>query len=149
MMGKVCSFFGHRNLAGESQKISRILKEVLVDLIEKGTDTFYVGCHGEFDVLASQIAYDLKTDYPQIQVILILCYAGELNSAKSRFHDFFFPLEVEMTPKRACIVKRNRWVIDNSDWIVSFVKYETGGAHSALEYARKHKKQIIEISQMD
>lgn len=55
------------------------------------------------------------------------------------------PSEIEATPKRACIVKRNRWVIDNSDYIVSYIKYKMGGAYSAIQYAEKRKKQIIKV----
>ena len=56
------------------------------------------------------------------------------------------PSEVEAAPKRACIVKRNRWVVDNSDYVVSYVKYKIGGAYSVIQYAEKHHKQIIQLA---
>ena len=55
------------------------------------------------------------------------------------------PPEIEAAPKRACIVTRNHWVADNSDYIVCFIKYKMGGAYAAIEYAQKHHKQIIEV----
>jgi hypothetical protein len=52
---------------------------------------------------------------------------------------------VEVAPKRACIVKRNQWVIQQADVIISFIKYPMGGAYNALQYAQKKNKRIIEI----
>ena len=141
----VCSFFGHSHLYGQQKEIVQRLRQVIIDLIEKGVDTFYVGNHGEFDVLSSEIACDLKKIYPHIQVVVVLCYPNELQYLKCKFTDFLMPEEVEVAPKRACIVKRNHWVVNNSDYIVSYIKYKIGGAYSVIQYAQKHKKQIIEV----
>ena len=141
-----CSFFGHSHLYGQSNEIAQKLRQIIIYLIEKGVDTFYVGNHGEFDILSSRIACDLKTLYPNIQVIVVLCYPNELQYLKCSFHDFLMPPEVKAAPKRACIVKRNKWVVDNSDYVVSYIKYKIGGAYSVIQYARKHKKQLIEVA---
>ena len=140
-----CSFFGHSHLYEQSEEIAQKLRQIIIDLIEKGVDTFYVGNHGEFDILSSKIASDLRTLYPHIQVVVVLCYPNELQYLKCSFTDFLMPSEVEVAPKRACIVKRNHWVVDNSDYVVSYIKYKIGGAYSVVQYAQKHKKQIIEV----
>ena len=87
----------------------------------------------------------LKSLYPNIQIIAVLCYPNELQYLKCAFTDFLMPPEIEAAPKRACIVTRNRWVADHSDYIVCFIKYKMGGAYAAVEYAQKHHKQIIEV----
>ena len=144
-MGQVCSFFGHRFLDEYAEQIKPKLREVIVNLVHKGVDTFYVGSYGGFDVLSSLVLSELKETYPQIQVILILAYANEINYTQSYFQDFFLPPDVEATPKRACIVKRNQWVVRNSDVVIGCVKYPMGGAYNAVQYAQKKKKRIIEI----
>ncbi|MBQ9034400.1 MAG: hypothetical protein IJ099_00365 [Alphaproteobacteria bacterium] len=144
-MGKICSFFGHSHLYGQSESIVHQLRQIIINLIGKGVDTFYVGNHGEFDIFASRVAYDLKSLYPNIQIIVVLCYPNELQYLKCAFTDFLMPPEIEAAPKRACIVTRNHWVADNSDYIVCFIKYKMGGAYAAIEYAQKHHKQIIEV----
>ena len=142
-MGKTASFFGHADLGGQADRIAPQLRQIIIDLIGQGVDTFFVGNHGEFDMLSAGIACDLKTIYPQIQVIVVLCYPNELQYLKCRFTDFLMPPEVEAAPKRACIVRRNRWVADNSDYVVGYIRYQMGGAYSVIQYAQKHKKQII------
>ena len=144
-MGKTASFFGHADLERESTQIALKLRKSIVDLIEQGVDTFYVGNHGEFDILSSRIAVDLKIHYPQIQVIVVLCYPNELQYLKCEFTDFIIPSEIESVPKRACIVKRNQWVVNHSDYIVSYIKYKIGGAYSVIQYAQKHHKKMVEI----
>lgn len=144
-MGKICSFFGHADLYGQSDQITQKLRTVIINLVEQGVDTFYAGNHGEFDILSSRVVCDLKTLYPQIQVVVVLCYPNELQYLRCQFTDFLMPPEIEAAPKRACIVKRNHWVVDNSDYIVSFIRFEIGGAYSVIQYAKKHHKQIIEV----
>lgn len=56
---------------------------------------------------------------------------------------------LEKVPKRFCILKRNEWIIDHSDIIVFFVRYSYGGAHTALEYAKKKKKKIYNIASLE
>ncbi len=88
-MGKICSFFGHSHLYGQSESIVHQLRQIIINLIGKGVDTFYVGNHGEFDIFASRVAYDLKSLYPNIQIIVVLCYPNELQYLKCAFTDFF------------------------------------------------------------
>ena len=54
---------------------------------------------------------------------------------------------IEQVPKRLAILKRNEWMIDNSDVVVAFVKQDFGGAYKALEYARRRKKAIVNIAE--
>lgn len=145
-MGKTCSFFGHSHLYGQSEEVAQQLRQIITNLIAQGVDTFYVGNHGEFDLLSSRVSCDLKTLYPDVQVVVVLCYPNELQYLRCQFTDFLMPPEIEAVPKRACIVKRNQWVIDSSDYIVSYIKYKMGGAYEAIQYAEKHHKKIIEIS---
>ncbi len=145
-MGKKCAFFGHRDLFGKSEQIADVLHHIIIDLIHHGVDVFYVGNHGEFDILSSKIACDLKTIYPQIQVVVVLCYPNELQYLKCQFTDFIMPVEIEKAPKRASIIKRNQWVVDNTDCVVCYICDKIGGAYRAVQYAQKHKKKIINLN---
>ena len=141
----ICSFFGHSRLYGPAEDISGQLHQTIISLITQGVETFYIGNHGEFDVLASRVVCNLQKTYPQIRAVVVLCYPNELQYLKCSFTDFLMPEEIAEAPKRACITKRNRWVIDHSDYIISYIKYPVGGAYTAIQYAKKHQKRIIEI----
>ena len=43
------------------------------------------------------------------------------------------------------ITYRNRWMVDKSDYVITCVNRNFGGAAKAKEYAEKHRKNIVEI----
>ena len=65
---------------------------------------------------------------------------------KNKIYDFSVYPPIEKTPYRFAINKRNEWMIDNSDLIISYVKYNHGGAYNAIRHARKKKKRIINLA---
>ena len=75
-MGKICTFFGHRDapLALESS----IEKQVRKLITEENVDTFWIGGYGRFDSLATRVLNKLQKDFPDISIILIIAYAQEL-----------------------------------------------------------------------
>lgn len=64
------------------------------------------------------------------------------------YDDSVYP-PLENTPLRFAIVKRNQWMIDNSQLIVAYVKYSWGGATKAVTYAKKKNKQIINLCNIE
>lgn len=59
-----------------------------------------------------------------------------------------YPEEVESAPKRFAICKRNDWMINNSDIVVTFVTRNYGGASKYKELAKKKGRKIIELSEL-
>ena len=68
----VC-FTGHRKILPEQQdKVARQLKKTIVELANDGYQFFGAGGALGFDTLAAQAVLDLKSDLPQIKLILVL-----------------------------------------------------------------------------
>jgi len=149
-MGKVCAFFGHRepfNLGNQKEWIDR-LKTIVSVLIEKeGVDTFYVGGHGAFDVIAGTVVRDLKEKYPFIRTWLILAYGSQLMQYKPLppYDTFDYPISVERCKRRYAIVARNQYMVNCADFIVSYVD-GIGGAYCAVRYALKKHKTVINLT---
>lgn len=53
-----------------------------------------------------------------------------------------YPEGLETVPQRFAIFHRNRWMVEHSDEVVCYVTHPWGGAHTAMEYARRKKKTI-------
>ena len=47
-------------------------------------------------------------------------------------------------PKGA-ITLRNKWVAEICDLIICYIEREEGGAYSAVKYAKKLKKRVVNI----
>ena len=63
------------------------------------------------------------------------------------FDESIYP-DIEKTPPRFAIVKRNEWMINNSDFLIAYVEHNWGGAAKTLEYAKKKKHiKTINIAQ--
>lgn len=51
-----------------------------------------------------------------------------------------------MVPRRFAIDKRNRWMIDHSDFVITYVSRSFGGAAKFKEIAEKKNRVVINIT---
>lgn len=139
------TFFGHRN---SPSSILDTLKNILIDLIEHHqADHFYVGNQGAFDLMIYELLKELKIQYPSIQYNVVLAYFPE-ESGQGRIDEehTIYPDGLEMVPRKFAIDRRNHWMIEQSDAVVTFVERPFGGAAKFKEIAQRKKKRIIELS---
>ncbi len=146
---KTCCFCGHGKYFKESDirdKFDKVIHELLAD----GYFTFYNGAYGGFDSFALRRIATLKTDYPQIENYVVSPYLNE--SYLSRFEytvkedtaKILYPFEDRVMPRFA-ILKRNEWMVDHSDIVVSYINYSWGGARKMYDYAKRKGKRIINL----
>ena len=137
----ICTFFGHKDTP-ESTK--EALKSVLINLIEnKGVNLFYVGNHGNFDRMTLEVLKELTKCYSHIKYYVVLAYFPK---NKSEEHTNTILTEgLESTPPKYAIIKRNQWMIDKSDFVVTYVKYTFGGAYKFQQLAIKKGKTVIDL----
>ena len=139
----VCTFFGHKDTPKE---IEPTLRSTLIDLIEnKNVTVFYVGNNGNFDTMVRHQLEDLSQIYP-ITYCVVLAY---LPTDKNKYDDLkntIYPEGLETVPKRFAISWRNKWMIEQSDIVVTYVTRNFGGAAQFKEIAMKQKKIVVELS---
>lgn len=63
---------------------------------------------------------------------------------EKRFDGTIYP-PLETVPLKYAISKRNEWMIDQADMVVSGVTHDWGGAATTMKYAQTKKKRIISI----
>ena len=131
---------GHRELHDRTA-VEKWLLETCAGLIDQGADTFYLGGYGAFDALGADMLRRLKGQYSHIRVCLIVPYP-DIKKITDKYDELIYP-PLEHVPRRYAIVKRNEWMVRESDTVVAYVLYSWGGAASTLRYAQKHRKQII------
>lgn len=144
----VCAFFGHRVI---DEDLEVILKASIIDLIEnKNVTTFLVGHNGAFDNLVRSTLKKLLLAYPKIRFFVVLAYRPVEKSKNQNFDfsDTIYPDALANVPARYAIDKRNRWLIDNCDYVITYAKYPGGAARfSAL--AKKKGKIVISLVDMN
>ena len=141
----VCTFFGHHDCPGS---VREKLYETISDLIENhGVSMFYVGNHGSFDAIVRSTLRDFQRKYPQIQYAVVLSY---LPGKKSEFSyddysDTMLPEGIENVPRRFAITWRNKWMIKQSDYVVTYITHSWGGAAQFAEMSKRQKKNVINL----
>ena len=145
----VITFCGHSNCLFCDEEKEK-LKQLLIKEIRKNpTCKFYLGGQGDFDSLCLRTLRELKADFPNIELLFITPYLdnnySKLQLAKYYYDDVIFP-PLESVPRKFAILKRNEWMVDSADLVISYVKYSWGGAAKTLEYAKRKKVPIINIA---
>lgn len=128
----IVAFCGHREVAA-AQEVRRWLSGVAEQLILEGADIFYLGGYGGFDRMAAGVLGELKERYPHIRRVLVQAYPNRKREAG--YDETLYP-ELEGTPPRLAIARRNRWMAERADVMVAYVAHDWGGAAKTLEYAR-------------
>lgn len=145
------SFFGHAEICN-TQEIEEHLISVIKELtIGKRVELFFGG-YGMFDDLAYRCCRkiaELGEDF-SFKFIFVTPYITE-NYLKNQvsikhivFDEVVYP-PIEKTPYRFAITARNRWMVENSDTVITYVKKSSGGAYSAKHHAEKRGKMVINI----
>lgn len=141
---KSCAFFGHGKYDYRSHREE--IKALIIDLIENhGATEFYNGFRGAFDGTCAEIVCELKEAYPFIKNIMVLSYHPKEEFRLSKFFDESIYLLDKSVPPRFAISYTNQAIVDRVDFIISGVKYDWGGAWTACDYARRKKKHIINV----
>ena len=141
----VCGFFGHKDAP---DTLSILLYQVLVDLVDEGIDTFLVGNQGHFDSLVLSLLRQLKQEYPHIAYHIVLAYFPGPQEKNSLYlpTETLYPEGLELVHPRYAIAWRNKWMINESDIVVTYITHSWGGAAQYAAMAQRKKKRIINIA---
>ena len=141
-----CTFFGHRDCPSS---IKSKLRKVLIDLIESHVvDMFYVGQQGSFDSMVRSVLKELVSLYPHINYAVVL---ERIPPKRDEFDtrdytDTMLPEGIETVHPRFAISWRNKWMIKQSDYVVTYITHSWGGAAQFAELAEKQKKTMINVT---
>ena len=144
--GKNCFFIGHRD--ADERLLLRLELEIEKLIAEENVRYFYVGRYGGFDRIAATAAKHAKQKYPDITLMLILPYhpAKKFVPTPNGFDGTYHPEGLENTPRRYAIVRTNQIMVDDSDWLVCYVRHGASNSRNLLEYAqRREAKGLIQI----
>ncbi len=144
-----CTFFGHRDFSKLEYKdhIEEIFEYLILN---KNVRVFLSGGMGNFDRICEGIVRKLKARYLHICLKLILPYPDDIGFKVAKrdinLYDEIVIPNLGAENGRAAIPKRNIFLVDNCDFIVSGIYKEEGGAVAAVNYARKRNQaRVIDI----
>ena len=142
MGGKSCFFIGHREASEEIYPVLHAAVEQ--HIVEYGVTEFFVGHYGGFDRLAALAVKEAKRFYPEVKLTLLLPYhpAERPISTPDGFDSTFYPPGMESVPRKAAIIRANRYVVDHVDYLIAYVWHPASSARELVEYARKRLRTL-------
>jgi len=155
-MDKTACFTGHRKLP--LKKIEGILYKLNYEierLIKEGVTTFISGGALGFDQMAAFLIAAKREKGYDIRLVLALPCKGQegLWAAKEKLLykkllDAADSIKyVSETYSKDCMEKRNRYMIDKSEYCICALIRERSGTGMTVRYAKEKQRQIVNVAE--
>ena len=130
------------------------IKNTLLALIEDDCKIFYSGMAMGFDIVCAEIVLELKKTYTDIKLICAIPFKDQGDSFSYNWRKRYFEIlnncdefrYISNEYSKTCYQIRNKFMVDNSDFVVCWYDGKTGGTHNTLKYAFKKGRTIININ---
>ena len=149
------SFFGHRYIDNLFKVRDKIV-DLAQGLIRSNEYVeFLVGRDGDFDIMAASAVKKAKKEFSDLCCLVwVMPYIkAEYTENEKEFNEYYDMVEVcaesEIVHPKAAYKIRNQAMIDMSDLVVFYVKRKSGGAYSAMKYADKQGKAVINLADLE
>lgn len=142
MSGKTVTFIGHNdcfklNYACLTKELEKIIKEGYYCFINEGM--------GQFDWTCARAVYTLKKRYPYLKNCLVIPYLSFTIRETSYFDEILYPEGLENYFFPQAILKRNQYLVDQSNVAVCYINHPWGGAIKTYNQAVKKGLRIINL----
>lgn len=157
-----CCFTGYRPAKfpfslnkedSQYKKFENSLIEELLSLIESGCHTFFTGMAMGFDIIAAELVLMLKNAYrfDNIKLICVLPFSSQGESFtgfwKNRFYSVLEKCDGQVVLSdeyfSGCYQKRNEYMVENSDCVLTWYDGKAGGTRNTIDYALLKKRYVI------
>ena len=153
---KTCCFTGHRELSPYTPKeIFNETRNVISSLFDKGIIYFGTGGALGFDTVAAQAVLSVKSEHPEVKLILVLPCENQTKYWKEKDIKIYNEIKekadkvkiLSSTYYNGCMQKRNRHLVDCSGYCVCFKTKDEGGTAYTVDYAIKNGLKVINIAE--
>ena len=143
------AFIGHSVIYGQYRLEDKIEDLIREKLHMKEYVELYVGRNGDFDISVASATKRAQEalGHHNSSLVLIQPYPMKDDPYYEKFYDeVWYPIDSKTHPK-AAIAKRNQWMMENADLLIAYVEpWRKGGAYTAMKYANKLEKEIINLA---
>lgn len=150
-MANCCAFTGHRKFKDGELDIAK-LDEAILGRIESGDRRFLCGMAYGFDLIAAERVLEFKKKY-DVKLVACVPYAGQGSgfswAARTKYRSIMDKcdevLVLSQTYYDGCFLERDKYMVDNCDTLICFMRREQGGTYYTYSRAKKAGKNIVLI----
>lgn len=158
-----CCFTGYRpqkfpfKLKAEDlayKKFENALFEQVLKLAEENCRTFYCGMAMGFDIISAETVLAVKNAFSEpLKLICILPFEAQGDSFSHEWKKRFYTVleqadEIKILNKEyhtGCYQQRNKFMVDNSDYVITWYDGKPGGTRNTIDYTLKSGRQVFNI----
>ena len=164
-INKVCSFTGYRTKklnfcisksALDYESVEDCLRGEIVRMLDEDFNTFMCGMAIGADMMFAKTVLELKKKYPPplinfVAVIPCLDHDKRWNESDRESGRIITAAADEVVYVsefryyNGCMAKRNRYLVDNCDELISIFDGQTGGTMQTINYAKGNGKKVTII----
>jgi len=147
--------FGENEEDPQCRRIKERLRAAIIDLIDNhGIVNFISGMADGVDRWAADAVLDLKKAYPEITLECAIPYVLQYNEwfdwAKPRYHDIIKVCDkvtyVGEEYSDDCFIKRDRYMVDHSSYVIAAWLGVESGTGDTIEYANTQGVKVIYLN---
>lgn len=152
---KSCCFTGHRDIPPQLYgEVTAAVGTEIRRLYRLGVRRFIAGGALGFDMICAEAVLSLRPTLPGITLTLALpCRGHDLRWSKDDRRRLSRLIEgadetvyVSETYSSYCMFKRNRFMVDESLYCISYCTRKKGGSYYTVNYARSRGRILTEVS---
>lgn len=159
-----CCFTGYRpekfgfEFSPDNQKYNEFTRKLyayIIDLAEEGITVYYSGMARGFDIVAAEAVIDIKRLRSDLGVSLVACvpYIEQASAFppdwKARYDAVLEECDrvVLLSDRyyRGCYQVRNKYMVDNTDCVLTYFDGSAGGTKNTVDYAKKKGRAIVNL----
>ncbi len=141
-------------LSSETCLLQSRIEKTLVSLIDDDCKVFYSGMAEGFDILCAECVLKLKDKYPEVSLVCALPFDSQERSYSANWRNRYYDIlqsadEVVYISKEYfpwCFQERNKFMVDNCDFVVCWYDGKSGGTQNTIKYAQKLGRYLINLN---
>ena len=146
----IITFCGHSQYTESAEDEKKIIS-LLTELIGDRDAELYFGGYGSFDSFARKCGKKYQETHQNTKLIFVTPYITidyqkkHLEHNKDLYDQILYP-NLEDKPLKFAISYRNKWMVEQADYVIAYITHDWGGAYQTYKYARQKKKRLFNIS---
>ena len=138
------SLFGHREI-DDLRQLNEQITPLIRDILQADAYVvFLIGRNGEFDEHVASVIKVIQKEVgtENSEIALVLPYTvADLIYYEAYYDSIIIPEAVHHAHPKSAITRKNRWMIEQSDLVITYTERDEGGAYTAMKYAKKLNKK--------
>ena len=149
----IITFCGHSQYT-ESEEDEQKVISLLTELVGDHNAELYLGGYGSFDAFARKCGRKYQKTHPNTRLIFVTPYItvnyqkNHLDYNKDLYDEILYP-SLEDKPLKFAISYRNKWMVEQADYVIAYITHDFGGAYQTYKYAKRKNKSIFNIANQD